>query len=464
MPPWSSTKSDSIYTSDSNGGIKTIALGRSLDLARLQARDQKKYPFLLQSVSSGTHQSRYDMLFAFPEQTLRLDAAQDQVNFLAHLDQLCTATANPAIEHDLPFVGGWFVYLGYELAAQIEPCLQLPQDRTPCLPVAFAAEIPLAIINDNERGEAFIVARGSATAQILEVQRDITKSSESKIQTELAVSGTVTEAPAEEYLDSVTRILKYIKDGDVFQVNLSRLWHLQMQDPVSSHALHAQLCQHNPAPFAANIHIDDAAIISSSPERLLAVNHGRINTRPIAGTRPRAPLPGDDHILSSELLSHPKEQAEHIMLIDLERNDLGKICVPGSVCVNELMTLESYAHVHHIVSNVQGDLREQVTPGQIIAALFPGGTITGCPKVRCMEIIGELENSPRGPYTGSVGYISDNGNMDFNILIRSLVLSEDQVYFRTGAGIVADSCPTSELAETRAKARGLLHALGQHNP
>jgi anthranilate synthase component 1 len=162
----------------------------------------------------------------------------------------------------------------------------------------------------------------------------------------------------------------------------------------------------------------------------------------------------------AELVGHPKERAEHVMLIDLERNDLGRVCVPGSVVVDELMTVESYAHVHHIVSNVRGVLRDDATPGQAIRAVFPGGTITGCPKVRCMEIIAELENEGRGPYTGAFGYLGRNGDLDLNILIRTLWMRGGRLRFRAGAGIVSDSVAALELAETRAKARGLLRALG----
>jgi len=159
------------------------------------------------------------------------------------------------------------------------------------------------------------------------------------------------------------------------------------------------------------------------------------------------------------LLEHAKERAEHVMLIDLERNDLGRICVPGTIAVDEMMIVESYAHVHHIVSNVRGRVRAGVTPGQAIAAVFPGGTITGCPKVRCMEIIAELEGVPRGPYTGALGYLCNNGDLDLNILIRTLHLRGNEITFRAGAGIVADSDAQHELEETRAKARGMLRAL-----
>jgi anthranilate synthase component 1 len=169
--------------------------------------------------------------------------------------------------------------------------------------------------------------------------------------------------------------------------------------------------------------------------------------------------PRRDRELAQELLAHPKERAEHVMLVDLERNDLGRICRPGSVQVVERLQVETYAHVHHIVSAVEGRLRPGVGVAQIVSALFPGGTITGCPKVRCMQIIAELEGEARGPYTGSIGYISRNGRMDFNILIRTALLKEQEVLFRAGGGIVADSEPVRELAETRAKAKGLLRAL-----
>ena len=202
------------------------------------------------------------------------------------------------------------------------------------------------------------------------------------------------------------------------------------------------------------------AVISSSPERLVKVRGTTVSTRPIAGTYPRSPDPEQDRVLSREMLRHPKERAEHVMLIDLERNDLGRICRTGSVQVRDFMTLESYRHVHHIVSGVRGELRDDIGPAQVIRAVFPGGTITGCPKVRCMQIIAELEQAPRTAYTGSMGYINRDGSLDLNILIRTIVQDGRDIQLRAGAGIVADSVPERELAETRAKARGLLAALG----
>jgi anthranilate synthase component 1 len=199
-------------------------------------------------------------------------------------------------------------------------------------------------------------------------------------------------------------------------------------------------------------------VLSSSPERLLEVKGRAISTRPIAGTRPRSGDSDQDARDTAELVAHPKERAEHVMLIDLERNDVGRVCQAGSVHVDEYMVTESYAHVHHIVSNVRGTLRADATAVDALRALYPGGTITGCPKVRCMQIIAQLEGEGRGAYTGSLGWLGTDGDADFNILIRTLTLRGDQIELRAGAGIVADSVPERELEETRAKALGMLRA------
>jgi anthranilate synthase component 1 len=180
-----------------------------------------------------------------------------------------------------------------------------------------------------------------------------------------------------------------------------------------------------------------------------------LQTRPIAGTHPRGEG-SEDEAQKEDLINHPKEIAEHVMLLDLERNDMGRVCEFGSVFVNEVMTLETYPYVHHIVSNIKGKLKERVSIKGIVQALFPGGTITGCPKVRCMQIISELEQMPRGAYTGSIGYLSQDGKMDFNILIRSFVHTDKKLTFRAGSGIVYDSIPERELAETKHKATGLI--------
>jgi len=263
-----------------------------------------------------------------------------------------------------------------------------------------------------------------------------------------------------QFLAHVHQAQEYIRAGDVFQVNLSRGWGVTLAESVSTVDLYRKLCQANPSPFAGLMSLGpDRAVISSSPERLVSVRGRTVSTRPIAGTHPRSMDAKLDRDLSNGLMQHPKERAEHVMLIDLERNDLGRVCSTGTVQVREFMTLETYRHVHHIVSEVSGILRDDVTPAQVIRAVFPGGTITGCPKVRCMQIIAELEHTPRSAYTGSMGYINRDGSLDFNILIRTLVRRGSDMTLRAGAGIVADSIPNRELAETRAKAKGLLVAL-----
>ncbi len=411
----------------------------------------------------GTAQSRCDILFAFPCGRLTLHAdgrlCDDAGNlpdgrFLDALDTDWQAEKSPPDDDGLPFHGGWVLLLAYELAGEIEPRLRLQPPAT--LPVALALRCPAAVIIDHVRNCTILVAETGHENLLDRMEADLAALPQIPL---LPAPAAWQEDAPERFLDGVARIHEHLHAGDVFQVNLSRAWRARYARPPAPASLYAVLRQANPAPFAGLLQQPGWAVVSSSPERLVEVRRGIAQTRPIAGTRPR--LPGDDELARiRELSAHPKERAEHVMLIDLERNDLGRVCVPGTVEVDELMVVESYAHVHHIVSNVRGRLRAEVTPGEVIAATFPGGTITGCPKVRCMEIIAALEDAPRGAYTGALGYLDRNGDLDLNILIRTLTLSGDEVSLRAGAGIVADSVAELELDETRAKARGLLRALG----
>jgi anthranilate synthase component 1 len=360
----------------------------------------------------------------------------------------------PPDDDELPFHGGWVLLLAYELAGEIEPKLNL---RAPAaLPVALAVRCPAAAIVDHARDCTILIAEAGHEHLLDALEFDLAAT---PLIPSLVAPMAWEEDVPQRFLDGVTRIHEHLYAGDIFQVNLSRAWRARYAQPPTPATLYGVLRKANPAPFAGLLQQPEWAVVSSSPERLVEVRRGVAQTRPIAGTRPR--LPGDDELARiRELSAHPKERAEHVMLIDLERNDLGRVCVPGTVEVDELMAVESYAHVHHIVSNVRGRLRAEVTPGEVIAATFPGGTITGCPKVRCMEIIAALEDAPRGAYTGALGYLDRNGDLDLNILIRTLTLTGDEVSLRAGAGIVADSVAALELDETRAKARGLLRALG----
>ena len=257
---------------------------------------------------------------------------------------------------------------------------------------------------------------------------------------------------------AVERIKDYIAAGDTFQVNFSQRFDVSFSG--SKVELYAKLRSLNPSPFSFYFELGDFAAVSCSPERLLRVNDGLAETRPIAGTRRRGRNEREDYFLERELMLSEKERAEHVMLVDLERNDLGRVCEYGTVEVDELMVVEKYSHVIHIVSNVVGKLKRDVSPIDAIKALFPGGTITGAPKVRTMEIIAELEPTRRGLYTGSVGYIGFNGNLDLNIVIRTLLFKENLGMLQVGAGIVWDSDPLKEYEETLHKGRALLESLG----
>lgn len=267
----------------------------------------------------------------------------------------------------------------------------------------------------------------------------------------------------EEYISMVRRAKEYIAAGDIFQTNLSVRVSADLTgyDPWKIYRILREI---NPSPFAAYADFGEYQIVSSSPERLVRLSQGVVDTRPIAGTRPRGRDLGEDDRLRAELLLNEKERAEHIMLIDLERNDIGRIADYGTVRVDELMVTEDYSHVMHIVSNVEGSLAAGKDCFDVIAAVYPGGTITGVPKVRCMEIIDELETFRRGVYTGSLGYIGFNGCMDLNIIIRTFLIKNNRAYIQAGAGIVADSDPDREYTECLKKAEALLRTLDKLNP
>ena len=436
------------------------------DLLALHRLDPARYPLLLQSVAHGTAQARWDMLLVADGGSLSLgsdgqtrDAAGRIVEgtFLQALDAQWRALRQPREEPRWPFRGGWALLLGYELGGQVEPVLRLPpaQGR---LPVAQALRCPAAILRDHATGECVVVVESGHEATLESIHGQVAEAAALAPLPAWQPPADVREDLPSRFTRGVARILDYLAAGDVFQVNLSRGWQATFAAPLDPARLYARMRQANPSPFAGLYAGEGWAVASASPERLVSIRGDVVETRPIAGTRPR--LPGDDDAdRVRELIGHPKERAEHVMLVDLERNDLGRVCVPGSVEVDELMTIESYAHVHHIVSNVRGRLRADASPGGVIAATFPGGTITGCPKVRCMQVIAELEGGGRGAYTGAMGWLNRDGDLDLNILIRSAEVEGAQVRFRTGAGIVADSDPARELDETRAKARGMLQAL-----
>jgi anthranilate synthase component 1 len=443
-------------------------LRADIDLLALHRLAPQRYPALFESTASGTVHGRWDLLLLSDGGGLRLetdgrtcDLSGNAVagDFLDALDVAWQAErAEPQSSPDAPlFRGGWALLLDYELAAQVEPILTLPQ-RADGLPVALALRCPAAVLRDRHSGACFAVAEPGHAELLERIAADVEAAPGLAPLPAWEAPVAADEDAPEHFTAGVERVLEYLKAGDVFQANISRKWQARFDQSLEPAALHARLRAANPAPFAGLFVAQGRAVVSSSPERLVSVRGEVVETRPIAGTRPR--FAGDDEAERiRELVGHPKERAEHVMLIDLERNDLGRVCAPGTVEVDELMTVESYAHVHHIVSNVRGRLRAGTTPGEVIRAVFPGGTITGCPKVRCMQIIAELEQEARGAYTGAFGWLNRDGDLDLNILIRTAEVVGEHVRFRTGAGIVVDSVPERELDETRAKARGLLRAL-----
>jgi anthranilate synthase component 1 len=422
----------------------------------LQAAYPQRYPGLIHS--SGD--SGWDVLFAFPGDITRIGAAEGLWGLQQHpAMQLQSVISRSG--HDLPFSGGWLCAFSYELGGLFEPSAGRAADDAD-FPLAWLMRIPAAILFDRANRRCVLVAESGQTALLESMKRDL-DSTPPPLPTIPELQDLQEDDP-ETFLSGVSRIQDYIRAGDVFQVNLSRGWQAAFAQPVPAATLFFRLMQKNPAPFSALLQMDEWAIVSSSPERLVRLGlDGLLETRPIAGTHPRSEDAAEDAALRARLQAHPKERAEHVMLVDLERNDLGRVCEPGSVEVAALMEIASYRHVHHIESTVRGRLRAGMRVFDAVRAVFPGGTITGCPKVRTMQIIRELEQTPRRCYTGSVGYINHDGSFDFNILIRSFLLRGSEVRFRAGAGIVADSIATRELEETRAKARGLLRALEPGN-
>lgn len=400
-------------------------------------------------------------------------------------ESLCRLFANPQIEPPPglpPFFGGAVGYLSYDLVREFEtlPSIAIDDLQLPCLQFGLY-EIITAVDHRTDRLQ--IIFCPPMERFLGEPREKLYREGVNRLaEWEARLSGTPAplidipsldqmvfhpDQPRDAYLDRVRRCQEYITAGDIYQANLSHRFTLHSPNTYNDSTdrqpyeqeLFRRLQAVNPSPFSGLMHFDDVTLISSSPERLVRLQDRQVDTRPIAGTRPRGVNAPDDQRLIAELLANEKERSEHLMLVDLERNDLGRVCQFGSVHVDEFMAIEQYSHVNHIVSNISGALRPEATPFNLIQALFPGGTITGVPKIRCMEIIEELEPVRRGPYTGSFGYIGWNGSLDLNIVIRTLIWCRGKGYLQVGAGIVSDSEPSKEYEETIQKAQAFFSAL-----
>lgn len=394
------------------------------------------------------------LLLSAEGESIRLgfDELEEAESFFSRWrDELGTPVDHPDAAHAVRCA----VYAAYEAGRLIE-----------ALPAAkLAPEGPMMWVHMPAWGITFlpdgdVVLFSWDGAENLELAERLLSKAIAPLNSKPVRAANISVTNGDYYKTAVSRAKAYITAGDVFQANIARYWQVPLGKELV-YDLYATLRRVNAAPFAAFVAINGEKpfhILSASPERLFQMHcDGTVETRPIAGTRRRGENEQDD-ALKDELLLSAKERAEHIMLVDLERNDLGRVCVPGSVHVDELMAIERYATVQHIVSNVRGRLREGMDFIDVFRAMFPGGTITGCPKVHCMEIIHELEERGRGPYTGGIGYIAADHSADMNILIRTFWHEGHTLHWAAGAGIVADSDPEHELTETEHKAAGLLKA------
>jgi len=367
--------------------------------------------------------------------------------------------------------GGFFGYLAYDAVKFFEPRVAVNPDKEDSYLYDMFFSLPEALlVFDNVKNTitaiAFVVAgKGEieneyrrAVEKLGEIERAMRDKSPSlEVRPVSSSSGWRVNFSDEEFMEAVERAKEYIRAGDIIQVVLSRRFEKPFYaDPLT---LYRAIRHVNPSPYMYFLDYEDFQIVGASPEVLVRVENGLIETRPIAGTRRRGRTKEEDLALERELLSDEKERAEHIMLVDLARNDVGRVAKTGTVQVNQLMVIERYSHVMHIVSNVIGELREDRDAFDVLRACFPAGTVSGAPKVRAMEIIDEIEPSERGVYAGAVGYFSFDGNMDTAIAIRTAVVRRDKVYVQAGAGIVADSVPELEAKETVNKARALFKAV-----
>ena len=372
----------------------------------------------------------------------------------------------------VPCVGGAVGYFSYDLCHFIE---RLPANAVDdlLLPECYFGFYDLIVVFDNLLGKAFIVSTGFP--ELAETQRasrarerleefksrlkcigDRHKSTPDVLPAkgEISLSCNFTH---EAYVRAVAKARQYIIDGDIFEVNISQRFAAELA--VTPYELYRRLRQINPAPFAAYLNFDEVTIVSASPERFLRCQGDMVETRPIKGTRRRGQTPQEDRAMSRELLSSLKDHAENMMIVDLERNDLGRVCRFGTVKVTELAILEKFPTVFHLTSTVEGRLKEGMNRIDLLKATFPGGSITGAPKIRAMEIIEELEPTRRSIYTGSIGYLSFDGNLDLNIVIRTFLIKGNKAYFQVGGAVVYDSEPEAEYQETLDKARALISAL-----
>lgn len=435
-----------------------------------EAIAKRPWSVFLDSGRPGSQQGQFDILASDPTTTLVCRGNATQIanctdTRISHDDPFTLLREQLNVSQDaggpLPFVGGAIGYFGYDLAWRLERLPPRSHDAVG-LPDMAVGIYDWALVVDHQEQKSWLVGQGrderthQQWPQLVRLfSEPVTVSAEEE---PLKLRGAIwSNLTKEQYAGAFRRIQDYIHEGDCYQVNLAQRFEAASTgDPWVGYR---SMRQTNPSPYAAYINLPDGQILSSSPERFLHVRGGKVETRPIKGTRPRSPDPVQDQRLIEALRNSEKDRAENLMIVDLLRNDLGKSCIPGSVMTTEMFSVETFPTVHHLVSTIRGRLADGNDAISLLRGCFPGGSITGAPKLRAMEIIEELEPNRRGVYCGSIGYLGFDGSMDSNIVIRTLVHSNGRIHFSSGGGIVADSDLEQEYQETFDKAAAIMAAL-----
>lgn len=414
---------------------------------------------LLESAMRHEHLGRYSFLACNPSATLTarhgiayLDGKPQAEAPLEAVSRLLAARHRPGVSGLPPFQGGLAGFIGYEFGRSLEPKARLPAFGDGPDLMLHVYDTVIGVDHLQER--AWIVSPSEDEASRLEAMLE----QKPRPLGSHAIAGWQSNFTREAYEAAVARTVDYILAGDIFQANISQRFQAAIPEGFDPLSFYARLRSINPAPFACYLDFDGLGVVSSSPERLVRLDGGKVEARPIKGTRRRDADPARDAALVAELSSSRKDRAENVMIVDLLRNDLSRVCRPGSVRVPVLCGLESYAGVHHLTSVVSGELQSGTTSADLLGAVFPGGSITGAPKIRAMEIIAEIEQVPRGIYCGSVGYLGFGGEADFNIAIRTVSFANGLASFQGGGGITARSTPAAEYDETLTKVARIMQA------
>jgi para-aminobenzoate synthetase component I len=480
------TKEDFLNNPHAGSLVKSLPWDAATPVSAYERIVNDPYSFILESVKGTESTARYSFMGTDPFLILRTKGPRAEIIHpdrseaiqglpFTILKNLLDDITMPRMEGLPPFYGGAVGLFSYDLVRFFEELPNKAIDDLGCpdLMILFVDTVvafdhkqkTIQIVYTPPRSHVLNTDRKAlfekGLSKITHLEERLTKPVQipSREQDSMPFVQPESNFTKDKYIEMVLRCKEYITAGDIYQANLSQRFSVPFQQ--NPWSLYKILRQINPSPFAGFLQMGDFQLVSASPERLIRLQKGVLDTRPIAGTRPRGGSVREDQGMRRELLASEKERAEHLMLVDLERNDLGKVCRYGSVHVDEFMATEAYSHVIHIVSNVRGELMDGKNCLDVIRAVFPGGTITGVPKMRCMEIIEELEPVVRGPYTGSFGYINMAGDMDLNLIIRTFLIKNNRAYIQVGGGIVADSEPEREYQETLFKAEALLNALRQ---